>query len=564
MLTRLTINDVVLIQALDLSFGDGFSVLTGETGAGKSILLDSLSLAVGMRGDGGLIRQGAEQARVTAVFDLTPFPEQLRKILEEQGIDTSSEELILSRTLQQNNRSKAFVNNQPVSIAFLKELGQHLVDIHGQFDHLLDSTHHERILDQFTHLFSPDFGEILTQLEKTHTLWQAHKRDLDAFYERQREMQSKRQHYELLLRDLNSLKPQKNEEADLLEKRAQVAHYAKLCHATQEVYSLLHSPTDLAGALVSAHKILHKSNTVNHSGMTAVCQMLENASIEVAEAMSQLKDLSHLFGGDAQETQAIEERLHALRSVARHHHITEDLHETWCTIQSTLQGMEDGSLDEKNLRKLVDQSFSVLKDLSQQAHEKRQKSAKEIERLVNQELPDLKLPHAQFSVVFNHRETITPKGHDAIEFHAVTNKGQPFAPLHKVASGGEMARFMLALKMVLWRTQTGTTLIFDEIDTGVGGAAAAAIGQRLQRLGTRSQVLAITHSPQVAAYGQKHFNVQKNDSPTHTTTTVMELSPQQRQEEIARMLSGEHITPQALAAAETLLNTSKLRVVLQT
>jgi DNA repair protein RecN (Recombination protein N) len=557
MLTRLTIHDVVLIQSLDLSFDKGFSALTGETGAGKSILLDSLNLALGMRADSTLIRQGQEQARVTAVFDFDDFPSVLKELLEEQGITTDDGALILSRTLQQNNRSKAFVNNHPVSISFLKDVGQHVIDIHGQFDNLLDPNHHGRILDQFTHLFCPDFSEILNQLQAAHATWQTNKQALDAFYKTQEEIQRKRQYYEHLLKDLNALKPEKNEETDLLEKRNQIGHYAKLAQATQEAYSLLNSSTDVAGTLVSAYKVLHKSNTINHEDMASISKMLENASLEVGEAISQLRDLSRFFGSDAQEAQSIDERLHALRLVARQYHLTvDDLYDTWQITQGILHGMGDADLEEHALKAAVEKALTELTDLSQRAHKRRAQAAKEIESRMAQELPDLKLPQAQFSVAFQQKETITTKGYDTIEFHASTNKGHLFAPLHKVSSGGEMARFMLALKMVLWRTQKGITLIFDEIDTGVGGAAAAAIGQRLQRLGRNSQVLAITHSPQVAACGQQHFNVQKEHLPTHTTTTVVALSMIQRQQEIARMLSGERITPEALAAAETLLKSS--------
>ena len=556
MLTSLSIQDVVLIESLTLSFDNGFSVFTGETGAGKSILLDSLSLAMGMRGDSSLIRHGCEQARVTAVFDLSGYTNTpVSSILTEQGLALESDDLILTRILQANNRGKAFVNNQPVTISFLKELGQYLVDIHGQFDNLLDPNQHHRILDQFTKVLQPDFPNTLQHLAKAYDTWQEYKKALDSFYLHQQEIQARRHYYEGLLGDLNALKPLPNEEEELLDKRSQTTHFAKLCEGVQEAYKTLQSPVDVLNSLTMAQKSLTRANTIDHPKMAEVTKMLDNAGVEITEALQQLKELQHLFGDDAQATQIIDERLHALRSVARQHNIpTPDLHNTWQIVQNALGDIDDSSLEEKTLKARVDEISRQLQMLAEKAHEARKKAACEIERLIALELPDLKLPQAQFSVVFSKKDVINAHGFDIIEFHVSTNKGQAFSPLHKVASGGEMARFMLALKMVLWKTQTACTLVFDEIDTGVGGAAAAAIGQRLQRLGAHSQVFSITHSPQVAAYGKSHFLVQKSDHDHKTMTQVLQLSQEDRRHEIARMLSGDHITPEALAAADRLLD----------
>lgn len=559
MLTGLSIRDVVLIEALDLEFYKGFSALTGETGAGKSILLDSLGLALGVRGDTSLIRQGAEQAVVSAEFDLSSLSSShpLLILLQEQGFDIKDAPLILRRVLHHNNKSRALVNDQPVSIGLLREIGQLILEIHGQFDHLMNVNLHHKILDSFAISSNPEMEGLLVLLADYYKAWKSAEEELAHQRSLQEEALKKQTYYKQILEDLEKLSPKEQEEETLIQERQDIAHYGKISQAVQEALTTLRTPVDFQTALYSIQKNLEKINVIQLKELQNAVEALNRASIELQEAYELLRGLYDLNQESTLKLNTIEERLYALRSVARKYGLQPiELYTSYQQAQLTIEALNEG---EGRLCVYEETVANYLKDYTQLADkvfEIRLKTAKILEERVMEELVPLKLPHATFRIEVRKTEQPSARGSDGVEFLIAANKGQELAPLAKAASGGEMARIMLALKMVLSHHGYISTIIFDEIDTGVGGAVAAAIGQRLAMLGDNIQVLSITHSPQVAAFASYHFHVSKKEQEQRMITYVEILKGNERLEEIARMLSGSTITNEARAAAKQLLESS--------
>lgn len=556
MLVALSIRDIVLIDKLDLSFGDGLTIFTGETGAGKSIILDSLSLALGGRGDGGLVRKGVASASVTAAFDLPPsHPSSV--LVRENGLE-DNDGLILRRVQFADGRTKAFINDRPVSTSLLRQVGRSLVEIHGQHDDraLLDSSLHRQLVDQF--------GGLLPDVQGVTRLWDRWK-ELEAKAQTlQRDLDLAEREADYLTTacsELNALAPQAGEEETLAAKRQLIMSSAKVrgdLEAASDALSGQHFP---AAKLSSVLRRLERQPGLPER-MKPILASLERVLIEAEEARSLVEAQLRAEGDD--NVDAIEERLFKLRAAARKYRVpVSELPAVHQRLVEDLSKLEMGADQLQAARKAAGAALAFYAKAADALSEKRAAAAVKLDRAVQKELKPLRLEKAHF---ITHTERLPddtngvcggPFGREAVMFHVQTNPGAKPGPLMKVASGGELARFLLALKVVLADKNTAPVLVFDEIDTGVGGATAAAIGERLTRMGRKAQVLAVTHSPQVAAHADAHYRLYKTSRGAgeniSVETCAEALDGSGRREEIARMLAGRKVTEEARAAAERLI-----------
>ncbi|MBT3660192.1 MAG: DNA repair protein RecN [Rhodospirillaceae bacterium] len=557
MLASLSIRDVVLIDRLDLEFHDGLGVLTGETGAGKSILLDALGLAIGMRAEARLVRQGAERSNVSAVFEISDDHE-IRRQLSEQGVETEGEPLILRRVLNADGRSRAFINDQAVSVGLLREIGDKMVEIHGQFEsqRLLRPESHRQLLDAFGghRADVDDTAQTFERWRDAETQWkvaceeaEAARRDEDFLRHAVKEMEE--------------LKPQPGEEAQLAEKRTIMMHGEKLSEALGGASEKLSGSEGGEAQLQSALRSLENVADKADGRLSGVIATLEGALNEIAEGMGQLDRLSSDLLIDPAELELAEERLFALRALARKHGTeVEGLAVLHAKFTAQLTSVDDGAQHIAELAAKMDTTRAAYERAADRLQAQRQKSAASLDKRISQEFSGLRLGNARFETSLESMNEAEwgQHGKDRVAFLVATNPEQPAGPIHKIASGGEMARFMLALKVVLAEADPVPTLIFDEVDAGIGGAVAAAVGERLSDLGEACQALVVTHSPQVAARGTHHWRVSKSEPANDEAdgrvwTTVEALDAAARKEEIARMLAGAKITDEARAAADSLL-----------
>ncbi|WP_448661887.1 DNA repair protein RecN [Sphingomonas sp. CJ20] len=551
MLTGLSIRDVVLIEALDLEFGAGLGVLTGETGAGKSILLDALGLALGARGESGLVRQGAAQAVVTATFE-TPAPDsQIANAMAQNGLSLEpGEPLLIRRIVKADGGSRAFVNDQPASAGLLRELAPHLVEIHGQHDDrgLLNPRGHRVLLDAFARL---DSGQVAI----AHRAWREAEDALAVARAEQDAAERDREWLEHAVAELRALAPAPGEEAELAERRATMQRGEKVAGELQAITELLEGSEGGLSALRQAARILERIAD-QHAALEEALAAIDRALIEADATQSAIDSAADALAFDPAALEADETRLFELRAVARKHRIQpDDLPELFETLEARLARVEQGGAGIAALELAVETAHRAYRDAAQALSAARQAAATRLDLAVESELKPLKLDAARFRTVVEPLDEAqwSPSGMDRVEFLVSTNPGAPFAPLIKIASGGELSRFILAMKVALAEEGGAGTLIFDEIDRGVGGAVASAIGERLARLAGTAQLLVVTHSPQVAARGAAHLLIAKRHDGIVTRTGVTPLNPAQRREEIARMLSGAEITDEARAQAERLL-----------
>ncbi|MDO8605301.1 MAG: DNA repair protein RecN [Phaeospirillum sp.] len=552
MLISLSIRDVVLIERLDLSFAAGLSVFTGETGAGKSILLDSLGLALGARAESGLVRHGVAQASVTAEFDPAPG-HPARALLIEQDMDAGDAPLVLRRVLTADGRSRAYVNDQPVSVGLLRRVGDELVEIHGQFEShgLLDSTTHLGVLDAFGGLAAPK-----ARTTAAWTGWRAAKTaraEAEASLAKARaEEETLRQMFE----DLDELDPKPGEEAALAQSRAVMMHGEKLLEAMNAAQTALTERGEVEAALRSAQRSLARVAERAEGKLDGVIAALDRAAVEAAEATGLLERASAEIDLDPRHLEKVEERLFALRSAARKHAVSADeLVLLKDRLGRQLAELEGGGNDLARLAREEQAARTAYVEQARALSKSRCAAASALDTAVAAELPPLKLEKARFQTRVAPQDEAAwgAGGLDSVGFEVATNPGSPPGPLGKIASGGELSRFMLALKVVLARVSPTPTIVFDEVDSGIGGAVAAAVGERLGRLAETLQILVVTHSPQVAARGAHHYRVAKTESNGAVFTGVDQLPASARQEEIARMLSGETVTDHARAAAAALM-----------
>ncbi|MEG3180848.1 DNA repair protein RecN [Sphingomonas sp. LT1P40] len=550
MLTALSIRDVVLIEALDLDFHGGLGVLTGETGAGKSILLDSLGLALGMRADSGLVRQGAAQAVVTASFDLAD-PAPAAALLADSGLDfDTSEPLTIRRIVKADGGSRAFVNDQPASAGLLRELGTHLVEIHGQHDDrgLLNPRGHRALLDTFGRL---NIAAVAT----AHRVLRIAEEALTTARVEQETAARDREWLEHAVAELTAFAPEPGEEAILAERRATMQRGEKITGDLQSIADLLDGSDGALTRFRQAARILERV-AEDHPALAESLAALDRALIEGAVAQEKVDEAAEALAFDPAALDADETRLFDLRALARKHRAQpDDLADLTETLAERLSRIEGGEGTIARLTAELATAESAYVAAAETLSAARTAAAARLDAAVATELAPLKLDSARFRTVVDPlpRDAWSGSGRDRVEFEVSTNPGAPFAPLIKIASGGELSRFILALKVALAEKGGANTLIFDEIDRGVGGAVASAIGERLSRLATGTQLLVVTHSPQVAARGSHHLLIAKSHDGLVTRTGVRALDEAARREEIARMLSGATVTDEARAQAERLL-----------
>jgi DNA repair protein RecN (Recombination protein N) len=552
MLARLSIRDIVLIERLDIDFLKGLAVLTGETGAGKSILLDAFALALGGRGDAGLVRHGAEQGQVTAVFDV-PKDHPASHILSENGLNDSGE-MILRRVQMADGKTRAFLNDQAISIQTLKAVGSTLVEIHGQHDEraLVDTATHRRLLDAFAAL-EKDVGAV----EK---LWDARKSARAALDEHRTGMERAAREADYLRHasdELTTLNPLDGEETKLAERRTVMMQGEKIAEDLRDAQAAVGGPSSPVSALSAAVRRLERRASTAPQLIEPAVKAMDLAINALEEADQHLNAALVAADFDPLELERIEERLFALRAASRKYSTPVDALNALATKYAADVALIDAGAEQ--LKVLEKAALAADKDYNAAAEKlsvARNKAAEKLNKAVNAELAPLKLDRANFSTqVQSDPQSPGPHGFDRVEFWVQTNPGTKPGPLMKVASGGELSRFLLALKVVLSDRGSAPTLVFDEIDTGVGGAVADAIGARLARLAEKVQVMAVTHAPQVAARADQHLLISKDalDKGKRVATSVATLAEDHRREEIARMLAGAEITAEARAAAERLL-----------
>lgn len=549
MLTRLAIRDVVLIEALDLDFAPGLGALTGETGAGKSILLDALGLALGARADSGLVRHGATQAVVTASFDTDDA--EVAALLADHALDRDAgEPLIVRRIVKADGGSRAAINDQPVSAALLRELGSRLVEIHGQHDDrgLLNPRGHRALLDSFARADA-------APVAAAHAAWRSAEAALAAARDDLAEAERDRDYLAHAVAELAQLAPEPGEEEALAAERAAMQKGARLA---EDLTGVSHHLDGSDGALAGLRQAARRLDRIagEQEDLATALAALDRAVIEAAEAEDALARAGAALAFDPARLDRIETRLFDLRALARKHRVAPDelgaLHEDLTARLARIEAGGEGLAALEATAADARARFTAAAAVLSQA---RAEAAVRLDAAVAAELAPLRLDAARL------RTAVEPlpegqwgaDGCDRVEFLISTNPGAPFAPLVKIASGGELSRFILALKVALAEESGATTMIFDEIDRGVGGAVASAIGERLARLAARAQLLVVTHSPQVAARADRHFLIAKRHDGLVTRTGVRPLEPAERGEEIARMLSGAEVTDEARAQARRLL-----------
>ncbi|HKS21122.1 MAG TPA: DNA repair protein RecN [Bradyrhizobium sp.] len=557
MLARLSIRDIVLIERLDIEFSRGLAVLTGETGAGKSILLDAFALALGGRGDAGLVRNGAEQGQVTAVFDV-PKGHPAAAILSDNGLDDASSqdscEMILRRVQLGDGRTRAFINDQAISVQTLKAVGSALVEIHGQHDEraLVDASTHRRLLDAFAGLEK--------EVAALEALWEARRAASVALDQHRAGMERAAREADYLRHasdELKKLAPRDGEETALAGRRTTMMQGEKIAsdlREAQEAVGGAHSPVP---ALSAAVRRLERRAANSPDLVEPAVKAIDAALNALEEADQHLNAALAAADFDPAELERIEERLFALRAASRKYSTPVDGLAALATKYAADVALIDAGAEQlKRLEAAATEADKRHGAAATKLSAARAKAAQKLDKAVNAELPPLKLERATFSTqIESDAQAPGPQGFDRIEFWVQTNPGTRPGPLMKVASGGELSRFLLALKVVLSDRGSAPTLVFDEIDTGVGGAVADAIGGRLARLAVKVQVMAVTHAPQVAARANQHLLISKDalDKGKRVATRVNALAADHRREEIARMLAGAEITAEARAAAERLL-----------
>lgn len=554
MLIQLSIRDIVLIERLDLGFEAGLSVLTGETGAGKSILLDSLSLALGGRGDGGLVRHGEDKGQVTAVFDV-PGQHAARKLLKENGIDDDGD-LIFRRIQSADGRTRASINDQPVSVQLMRQVGQVLVEIHGQHDDraLIDTNAHRMLLDAFAGL-----SEEVLQVSGLYRTWRDAERAFKAHRAKVEAAAREADYIRASVEELEALSPRDGEEDELAEQRSRMQKSERIAGDISEASEFLNGNASPVPMIASMVRRLERKSHEAPGLLEETVELLDQALNHLSNAQMEVEAALRRTEFDPRELERVEERLFALRAAGRKYSVAVvDLPALAEKMVADLADLDAGEEKLGQLEKIAAAAKDEFDRAAAALSEKRKTGAESLAAAVMAELPALKLERARFMVeVTADPETAAVEGIDTVEFHVQTNPGTRPGPIMKVASGGELSRFLLALKVALADRGSAPTLVFDEIDTGVGGAVADAIGQRLKRLSSTVQVLSVTHAPQVAARAATHLLISKGpaaDGSEKIATRVATMAPEHRAEEIARMLSGASVTDEARAAAAALLS----------
>ncbi len=557
MLTALSVRNVVLIETLDLDLNSGLTALTGETGAGKSIILDALGMATGARSDRGLVRKGCNKAQCTAQFEL-PAGHIVRTILEAADLETDKgEPIVLRRTINSDGRSKAFINDVAVSVKLLGQIGSHLLEVHGQHDGrgLLDPLQHVLMLDSFG-----GFNELLALVKTAHRQMSVTEKELAELISASEKAAGERDFLIYALEELDRLDVKAGEEENIAARR-------RLLQASEGALSELKAASDalgagdyetrIASALAGIERIRDKIGGDNDgpSALTEAAQALERALLETQEARCAVADAAQTFNADPGELDQTEQRLFAIKAACRKYGVTSaELSEKRREFADELALIDNSDAAIDAARKAAKAAKDSYDKAADKLTKKRETAAKKLAAAVAKELPDLKMERAVFRVDMESGPD-TATGRDKIRFEVATNPGTAMGALDKVASGGELARFALAIKVAL-AGKHQNVMVFDEVDQGVGGAVASAVGRRLAKLSADGQVFVVTHSPQVAACADHQYRIEKSGSAKTTVTSVMRVSSEEREEEIARMLAGETVTDEARAAARQLMKPS--------
>jgi len=550
MLSDLSIRDVVLIDRLDLDFAAGLAVLTGETGAGKSILLDALGLALGRRADARLVRPGAEKASVVAGFT-PPAGHPVWTLLAEHEIDPE-DRLTLKRVLSADGRSKAFVNDVACGVGLLKQVGETLVEIQGQFDQhgLMDAASHIRLLDSFGRLDAPR-----RTVKGAFDAWKQAKRALNDAKAGAEAARAEEEFLRFAADELDKLGPKPGEEEELAATRTLLQNAEQIAEAITIALEQLGGTEGAESKINAAQRALERAATKAGGRLDEAASALDRAAVEAEEAIAALNRAGAEMEAGGADVESVEERLFTLRDVARKHGVEVDgLAQLRDDITKRLGLLDAGESRLAALEADATKARDAYHHAADALSKGRERAAAGLDKAINAELPPLKLEKARFETAMRALDEGDwgPNGIDGVAFQVQTNPGMPAGPLDKIASGGELSRFLLAIKVCLAEVGTVPTLVFDEVDSGVGGATAAAVGERLDRLAERVQLLVVTHSPQVAARGADHWRVAKAERAGHMSSAVERLSDSQRREEIARMLSGAEVTDEARAAADRL------------
>lgn len=552
MLAHLTIRDIVLIDNLQINFEPGLTVLTGETGAGKSILLDSLSLALGARGDGGLVREGQEKGSITASFDLSPSHPAFAAM---KAHDIYSDgDLILRRVQSADGRTRAFINDQPVSATLLREVGEHLIEIHGQHDDraLIDPATHRVLLDAFGGL-----TETAAVVSARYKDWRGKLAELKHLKAKVEEAEREAEYLRASVEELTKLSPQEGEEEELAAQRQTMMQAEKVAGDINEAHEAVGGPQSPVPVIAGLMRRLERKAEQAPGLLDDALSALDRALLALDEGATALGIALRATEFDANVLEGTEERLFALRAAGRKFNIpVENLNALAVKMADELNALDNSTERMVQLEQESQAAEVVFMTAARALSERRHHTAAALEQTVGAELPSLKLEHARFSVnLESDDESLSEHGIDQVAFWVQTNPGTRPGPMLKVASGGELSRFLLALKVALAEKGSAPCLIFDEIDTGVGGAVAEAIGRRLSRLATSVQVLSVTHAPQVAARAGGHLLIEKAAvvGENRVKTAVHPIDGEMRNEEIARMLAGATITAEARAAAEKLI-----------
>ncbi len=552
MLKSLSIRNVVLIDKLDLDFQDGFGVLSGETGAGKSILLDAVGLILGKRADVGMIRAGCDKLSVSGCFEIINSKSELQQICEEYDLDFDCE-IIIKRTLSSDGKGKIFFNDQPITQKLLKEIGAYLVEVHGQFDNqgLLNSSTHRDVLDGYG-------GYILSlnDMREAFCLYKKAKCDREEAERKISEAKIEEDNLRHWIDEFNRIQPKRNELEELEIKRKEMINSEKIIENLNIAYKSLNQSLSVRDAIRQSQSSIARVNVLLDDKYINISELLDTALVNIDAANEEIESVSSEISLNQNEIDEIEERLFMLKSLARKHNtIVDDLPMVWEEMRDKIAHLEKGEEDLFTLRKNEDLARLNYIKKAEIVSDLRKDAAHNLDDKIKLELPDLKLEKARFVTKIERKEETSwnEDGIDDVCFMVSTNPNTPYGAISKIASGGELARFMLALKVNLAQTSKVETMIFDEVDAGVGGATAKAVGDKLAKLGKNVQVLVVTHSPQVAAKSEYHFKVEKHTENDVTTTYLRKLSDTEKMEEIARMISGEYITDEARAAAKVLI-----------
>ncbi|WP_426785124.1 DNA repair protein RecN [Rahnella variigena] len=551
MLAQLTISNFAIVRELEIDFHAGMTAITGETGAGKSIAIDALGLCLGSRADGSMVRLGASRADICARFTLADTPSAKHWLAENQ-LD-EGQDCLLRRTISSDGRSRGFINGTPVPLSQLRELGQHLIQIHGQHAHqlLLKPEHQKDLLDAYA-----DQPLLLAEMRKAYQHWHQSCRQLAQYQQQVSERESRRQLLQYQLKELNEFAPQAGEYEQIDEEYKRLANSGQLLSLSQSALYLLADGEEqnIVSLLYTARNQLTELAELD-SKMNDLIVMLDDASIQVSEASDELRHYSERLEMDPNRLYELEQRLSRQMNLARKHHVSaEELPELHRQLLEEQQALDDQETNQAELSEAVQRHYQQAVAVAEQLHEKRQYFADELTHLITQSMQALSMPHGKFKIQVQFEpEHLNMEGADRLEFQVTTNPGQPLQALAKVASGGELSRIALAIQVITAQKMETPALIFDEVDVGISEPTAAIVGRLLRQLGESTQVMCVTHLPQVAGCGHQHYFVSKETDGEVTETQMNRLDKKARLQELARLLGGSEVTRNTLANAKELL-----------